>query len=456
MKKLSIMQDVVITLVLALWVAAGVPRLSLAQPAEPTMTAPNPDAKGQHPSKESRRVQSRTEPKKAGLDAATDVKIQRQFNKLRSELLEGREKTVDWWLTATAIFLTFLSVVAVVAGYLSFRRFREIETEARENIAISKQHAEDARSLVEEIEAKRDEAESLVGMTAETVGKDPRKAREAAESVQENPATSLIDQAIAAAVLLQQEGKIDEAIDKWRSIASIAEGLDKELGAQAWFSIGHLSGEKADHEAVIDANTQALRLNSNYAAAYYNRGLAKHTLGQYQDARADYDKALGLNPNYADAYNNRGLVKHALNQYQDALADYDNVLRLNPNYAEAYNNRGNTKFVLGQHQAARADYNEALRLNPNYVEAYNNRGNAERDLGQHQAARADYNEALRLNPNFAAAYYHRGLANLGLHQMDEARQDLEKALALAQKAGDEALAAKVSSRLRALDEPKDS
>ena len=464
MKKSSIMQGGVIAIVLALWVIAGVPRLSLAQPAEPTMTAPNPNAKGQHPSKESGRVQSSTGPEKAGLDVAADVKIQRQFNELRNELLEGREKTVDWWLTATALFLTFLGVVAVIAGYFSFRRFHEIEAEARENVAASKRHAAEARSVVEEIKAKREEATSHVErLNAEVAGKDPDKARDAAKSVQENPATSLIAQTIASAILLQQEGKIDEAIEKWHSIASIAEGLDKELGSQAWFSIGHLSGEKADHEAVIDANTRALRLNPKYAAAYYNRGLARHTLGQRQAALADYDEALRLDPNFTDAYNNRGLVKHALGQHQAALADYDKALHLNPNDAEAYNNRGNTKHVLGQHQAALADYDKAFRLNPNYVEAYNNRGNAKRALGQHQAAIADYDEALRLNPNHAGAYYNRGNARfvLGQHQAafadyDEARQDLEKALALAQKAGDEALAAKASSRLRDLDKPKGS
>lgn len=450
MKKSFIMQGIVIAIVLALWVIVGVPRLSLAQPAEPTMIAPDPDAKGQPPGKESRLVQSRTEPKKAGLDAAADVEIQRRFNELRSELLDDRADSINWWLNVVLIVLGFMAVVIPIVGVVSWRvaraQFRQIETEARENVATSKQHTEDARSLVREIKAKRDEAESLVRMTAEAVDKDPRKAREAAE----------IHQAIAAAVLLQQEGKIDEAIDKWRSIASIAEGLDKELGAQAWFSIGHLSGEKADHEAVIDANTRALRLNPNYAAAYYNRGLAMHTLGQYQAARADYNKALRLNPNSADAYNNRGLVNHALKQYQAALADYGKALHLNPNYAEAYNNQGRTKFVLDQHQAALADYNKALHLNPNYVAAYNNRGNALRALGQHKAARADYDAALRLKPNFAAAHYHRGLANLGLHQMNEARQDLEKAFALAQKAGNEALAAKASSRLRDLDKSKDS
>lgn len=76
--------------------------------------------------------------------------------------LQGRTKLVDWRLTATAIFLTVLGVIAVFAGYISFRRFREIEAEARQNMEASEQHAEEARGLVEEIKAKRTEAETVV------------------------------------------------------------------------------------------------------------------------------------------------------------------------------------------------------------------------------------------------------------------------------------------------------
>ena len=460
MKKSSIMLGGVIAIVLALWVIVGVPRLSLAQPAEPTMIAPNPDGKGQPPSKESRRVQSRTGPKKAGLDAATDIKIQRRFNELRSELLDDRADSINWWLNVVLIVLGFMAVVIPIVGVVSWlvarAQFRQIETEARENVATSKQHTEDARSLVREIKAKRDEAESLVRMTAEAVGKDPDKTRKAAENVQEDPKASLIDRAIADAVLFQEQGKIEEAIEKWRSIANITDKTNQETGARAWFSVGYLCGERADYKAALDACTKALRLDPNYAEAYYNRGVAKHALGQHQAALADYDAALHLNPNFAEAYNNRGSVKRALGQHQAAFADYDAALRLTPNYAEAYNNRGVAKYALGQHQAALADYDAALRLNPNDAAAYNNRGNAKDALGQHQAALADYDAALRLDPNFAASYNNRGNANLGLHQMDEARQDFEKALALAQKAGDEATATEAKSSLRDLDKPKDS
>ena len=454
MKKLSIIQSGVIAIVLALGVIVGVPRLSLAQPAEPTMVAPNPDAKSQPPGKESGRVQPRADQNKVGSDAVIAVEIQRRFNELESKRLNDRAGSINWWLNVVLIVLGFMAVVIPIVGVVSWlvarAQFRQIETEAREN-------ADKTRRLLEQTQEHSAKVKSLSdGLTAESAGKEPDKVREAAESVQENPTASLIDWAIAVAVLLQQEGKIDEAIEKWRSIANITEEGDKELGARAWFSVGYLSNKRKDHGAAIDAYTRALRLNPNYAAAYINRGNAKDALGQHQAALADYDAALRLNPNFAAAYYNRGNAERALGQYQAALTDYDKALRLNPNDAEAYINRGNAKDALGQHQAALADYDAALRLNPNFATAYKNRGNAKHALGQHQAALADYDVALRLNPNFAAAYFIRALVNLLLRQVEEARQDFEKALALAQEAGDEALATKARDGLQDLDKSKDS
>ena len=101
-------------------------------------------------------------PDKNGREAAAEIENQRRFNELRRELVDGRDKLVDQWLIVVAIVLTAMGVLApivgLIIGFLSFQRFREIETEGRQHVAESKEYAEEARRLLDEITATRDEA----------------------------------------------------------------------------------------------------------------------------------------------------------------------------------------------------------------------------------------------------------------------------------------------------------
>ena len=93
---------------------------------------------------------------KTGLDLSTDDEIQRRFNDLKREVLEERIKLVDWWLTAVAIFLTLFGVVAVIAGYLSYKKFQD---EARQNMKLIQAYEEQARKQAGDIEKLRDQSE---------------------------------------------------------------------------------------------------------------------------------------------------------------------------------------------------------------------------------------------------------------------------------------------------------
>ena len=375
--------------------------------------------------------------------AAAKVKTE-LLNELRRELLDDRAKTLDWWLAATAIFLTFLAIIipiiALIGGRFSFKKFNEIKDEAQR--------------YVEEIKTRRDEADSLVkGMNAEVVGDDPDKASEVVENVQQNPDSSPIDRAVAAALSLQQQNRIEEAIEKWRSIANIVEETDSELAARAWFSVGYLAllVEKLDRKMALNAYDKALRLNPDLVEAYHNRGMIKITLGQWEAALADYDAAIARNPDYAQAYYSRGFVKEVLDQREAALADYDAAIAQKPDYTQAYYNRGMVKEALGQWDAAIADYDAAIAQKPDYNQAYYRRGVAKEALGQWDAAIADYDEAIRLYPDNTDAYFSRGNAKAQQERIDEARQDLGKALNLAQATGNADLAAKAAQDLSNLD-----
>lgn len=306
------------------------------------------------------------------------------------------------------------------------------------------------------------------------------------KAIEQNPKASLIEKAIADAYMLQRGERIEEAIEKWRSIANITEGNDNRLASRSLASVGYLCVKEGKGEHALLALNKAIDLEPDFVEAYNNRGAVKNFLRRHKDALADYDIAIRLKPDYAEAYGNRGTTKNLLGKHQDALADYDTAIRLKSDYAEAYyyrghansalekydaaladystaiklrldnpaayNNRGFIHFKLGQCRKAITDYNEAIRLKSdemrvpdiqgnsisfllestefNEAEVYMNRGVAKSQLGEYEEALADYSKAIQLKPDYAEAYYHRGLTNTLLEKHQDSLTDYNEAIRL--------------------------
>ena len=353
--------------------------------------------------------------------AAAEVEIQRRFNELQRELLDDRGAYIDRWLAVITIALAFFGLVAVVGGYIGFKRFREIEAEARKSVEAAKRYEADAKDHAERIEALQGKAvadvQRIRDLSTVVPGTDSTEANLAVKDSREDPKASPIDKAIANAVDLQQRGRNKEAIKKWRAIAHVVEGSDNDLSAKAWFTVGYLLYQDKDLENSLGA----------------------------------YDLAIHLKPDFAEAYNNRGNAKVNSGKYAAAIADYDKAIHLRPDFAKAFNNRGASKAALKLYGAAIADCDTAIRLKPDLVTAYNNRGNAKADSGQPRGGITDFDEAIHLKPDYVGAYINRGIAKVKLNLKDEARKDFEIALELARNAGDADLLAKAEQWLRDLD-----
>ena len=232
-------------------------------------------------------------PDKNGRDATAEVESPPR-SETRHESLDNPEKDVNWQFIGV--------VVAVFFGWLNYKNSHEVAE------GVAKGVMEGLKEFTE----------------------IPDKAAETAARVQRDPTAPLVDRARAAAVLLQQQGKIEEAIEKWRAIAIVAGEEDRQLQARAWFSIGYLRGEGkgVDLEAARYAYTKALQLNPAYANAYNNRGYVLNELGQHEDALADFNRAIELDPTYTNAYNNRGYTNVKLGRINKAREDYQKVLGL--------------------------------------------------------------------------------------------------------------------------------
>ncbi len=300
--------------------------------------------------------------------------------------------------------------------------------------------------------------------------------------------------ALAEGLSLLKRGELEDAMEKWRSVAVMAEGSDAELASFAWYSVGTLfqsRGTKQDRKAwilkAVDAYDQAIRVRPKFVEAHTARGDSYHQLQEYGKALADYDLALQIRPkslkaligrgnvkcdlgrseeairdydrairqdqNSAEAHYERGLSKQRLGRTLEAIDDYDRAIEIKSDYVKAYVNRGNSKQRLGRHKCAVSDYDKAIHIDPTYALAYINRGNARAALGQHESAIADYDQSIRLQPGIAATYANRGSAKADLNRKEEAIQDITHALNLAKKDGDAKLAAKLEKHLEEFGDP---
>ena len=81
-----------------------------------------------------------------------------------------------------------------------------------------------------------------------------------------------------------------------------------------------------------------IRLDSNDATAYHNRGIAWVGKGDFDKAITDFTKAIRLDPNYSTAYFNRDNVWANRGGLDKDITDFTEAIRLTPNYTVAYNN----------------------------------------------------------------------------------------------------------------------
>ena len=229
---------------------------------------------------------------------------------------------------------------------------------------------------------------------------------------------------------------LEKLLEQPQSVIPLLQRKEHSVSAETHLLWGNAKYKLGDYMGAIADYNIAIRLKSDYAGAYNNRGIAKGNLGQHLAAISDYDITIKLKPDFVEVYYNRGNTKYKLGQYLAAISDYNIAIRLKSDYPEAYYNRGNVKVELGQHLAAILDYDITIKLKPDFVEAYNNRGNAKVELGQYLAAITDYNIAVRLKPDDAEAYINRGNAKYKFGQYSAAITDYDTAIRLEPDAAD--------------------
>jgi outer membrane protein OmpA-like peptidoglycan-associated protein len=108
-------------------------------------------------------------------------------------------------------------------------------------------------------------------------------------------------------------------------------GLAKEKPtAQDWLLQGTEFEKKGVYEEAIKMYTEAIDLDENCSAAYFNRAKSRmaHHKTYASEALRDFNKTIDLEPGNAEAYYERGLLNAFMINNENALADMKTAAKL--------------------------------------------------------------------------------------------------------------------------------
>ena len=345
------------------------------------------------------------------LHQSLDASIQQRLNEFRSQFAEVQSTSTNRLLfiicIALLLFIILIPIIVIFTGYIVFNEIDDVKKSALVYVKTAEQeaikaanHTKQAEEYLKEIEKYQKQLGGIIGEFTSKDFTNPNKVEIINNSIQDiknNPEFSREEKAIIEAYILQNTGSITQAIDKWRSIANTAIGVNSELVSRAFFSIGYLHSLQDEKDQALSAYDEAIKLDPNFADVYTSRGILNHRLGNFKESLLDFDTVIRLEPELTEAYINRGTVKRSMGEYQDAIEDYNEAIRLDPNSVNALTHRGIARSALNKHQQAISDFDEAIRLDSSYIDAYINRGSAKRALGLKEEGKKDIDIALELS-----------------------------------------------------------
>lgn len=119
-------------------------------------------------------------------------------------------------------------------------------------------------------------------------------------------------------------------------------------------------------DKAITAFRKAAQLEPRYApnlvAALRQRAVAYRTEQKFREAAADLTEALKIKSDDADIFEQRGYIEMQLKDYDKALEDYSQAIKLQPNEAKYYQVRAFIRQTKGDFKAALADVDKVLQL----------------------------------------------------------------------------------------------
>ncbi len=201
------------------------------------------------------------------------------------------------------------------------------------------------------------------------------------------------EQHFLAAKALSAEGRHLEAIDEYREVVK----LEPEW-AEAWYNAGNEFYRTRDIDRAAKFYEHAIKVDPTHLKSYNNLGIVLTDLGQTKKAIKVLQRVTAIDPGYVKAWISLGLAYHAAEQYPKAAMTFKEAIRINPETADAYANLGNTYAVQELYVEAVEAYRRALRLNGSDANTHYNLGSTYTRMGRMSDAAVQVEALEMLDP----------------------------------------------------------
>jgi tetratricopeptide (TPR) repeat protein len=114
----------------------------------------------------------------------------------------------------------------------------------------------------------------------------------------------------------------------------------------------------------VASGDRLIRWKSDFAEAYYYRGLENAHLGKTAEAINDMGGAIRRKPSFDLALESRAALNRALNNFAQAISDYSVLIAQRPQDVALPRNRAYLFLSLGNQEAALRDLDSAVQIAP--------------------------------------------------------------------------------------------
>jgi TolB-like protein/Flp pilus assembly protein TadD len=192
-----------------------------------------------------------------------------------------------------------------------------------------------------------------------------------------------------------------------------------------------------DIPRAVDAYTEALALDPNYALALARRSMALTLYSadeatgaafrkSFEQAEADARRALAIAPELAQAHLALANVfRNKTLEFSQARAEYERAVALAPGDAQVLRQSGGFAAAMGHFDAGIAAARRAIVLDPLDQDSHFTLGMALYSARRYRDAARAFGEAISLNSDFTPAHVFRGLSAYAYGDFERARTACE-------------------------------